>query len=145
MKNVVISINSSFAYSGGEEDSMEFTTDGLYLFEENVGCMSYYESPVTGMEGTRTSICAAPDRVVIDREGSVTSQMVFQQGEKTSFLYNTPYGSAAMGIDTRRIRQNLDETGGELIIDYVVSMEHALITRNRFYITVREMGEQCNG
>ncbi len=141
MKQVVITINSSFAYSGGEEDSMEFSSDGLYLFEEGVGCMSYYESPVTGMEGTRTSICAAADRVVIDREGSVSSKMEFVAGEKTSFLYNTPYGSSAMFIDTRRIRQNLDEEGGELIIDYVVSVEHSVITRNRFYITVREMGE----
>lgn len=145
MKNVVISINSDFYYGPEEEDRMEFSTDGLYLYESNVGCMSYYESPVTGMDGTRTSICAAPDRVVIDREGTVTSQMVFQQGEKTSFIYNTPYGSAAMGIDTRRIRQNLDESGGELIIDYVVSMEHKVVTRNRFYITVREMGENSYG
>lgn len=145
MKDVVISINNIQNYGHGEEDSLEFTTDGYYMYDGDVGCLSYMESELTGMEGTRTSMMVFPERVVVDRDGNVTSRMVFSEGEKNSFLYNTPYGSATMGIATKQIRQKLDENGGHVEIDYVVDMEHAMITRNKFQITVRQMGEQSNG
>ena len=38
-----------------------------------------------------------------------------------------------------------DENGGRVEIDYVVDMEHAVVTRNKFQITVKQMGEVSNG
>jgi uncharacterized beta-barrel protein YwiB (DUF1934 family) len=142
MKDVVISINSTFAYEDGEEQRMEFSTDGYYFYEDQVGCLSYEETEVTGMEGTRTSLFVMPDQVVVDREGTVTSRMVFKEGLKSAFQFATPFGNANMGIDTRRIRQNMGEGGGRVEIDYVVNMEHVVASRNRFEITVREISPQ---
>jgi len=139
MKEVVISIRSIHDYGSDGEDGLEFTTDGLYSFEDQVGCISYYESEVTGLMGTKTKLCIKPDEVIVDRRGSVTSTMVFKKGEKNSFLYNTPYGAATMGIDTRKIRHDFDEHGGSMEIDYVVDMSHVTATRNRFMIDVREL------
>ena len=139
MKDVLISIESTFAYDQGEEERMEFTTDGYYFYEDDVGCLSYLETDVTGLEGTRTSVFVMPDRVVIDREGTVTSRMVFQEGLKDAFQYSTPFGLATMGINTRKIRQSMDDSGGSVEIDYVVDMEHTVASRNRFQITVREL------
>ncbi len=140
-KNVIISIDTTYIYGPDEEETIEFTTDGVYLFENNIGYISYYETQVTGMEGTRTSICIMPDSVVVDREGSISSQMIFKEGEKSSFVYDTPYGTATMGMDTRRIRHCMEEDGGELIIDYLIEIDSSNTTRNRFHVTVREMGE----
>ena len=141
MKDVVISINSTFSFDEGEEQRMEFTTDGYYFYEDQVGCLSYEESPVTGLEGTRTSLFVMPDQVVVDREGTVTSRMVFKEGLKSAFQYATPFGNANMGINTRRITRNMDGSGGSVEIDYVVDMEHVVASRNRFEITVREIGQ----
>ena len=142
MKDVVISINSTFAFEEGEEQRMEFTTDGYYFFEDEVGCLSYEESEVTGLPGTRTSLFVMPDQVVVDREGTVTSRMVFKEGLKSAFQYATPFGNANMGIDTRRISQSMGVDGGSVEIDYVVDMEHMVASRNKFEITVREIGAQ---
>lgn len=142
MKDVLININSTHAYPQGEDDSLEFTTDGYYFFEDDVACLSYMESEVTGLEGTRTSIMAYPDRVVLDRDGLVTSRMIFCQGEKSSFMYSTPYGAVAMGISTGSIRREMDENGGGLFIDYSVDVENSVIARNSFHITVEEVGEE---
>ena len=141
MKDVLISIHSSFAYEEGEEQQMDFTTDGYYFYEDDVGCLSYEETEVTGMEGTRTSLFVMPDQVVVDREGTVTSRMVFKEGLKSAFQYATPFGNANMGINTRRITRNMDGSGGSVEIDYVVDMEHVVASRNRFEITVRELGQ----
>ena len=141
MKDVLISIRSSFSYEEGEEQQMDFTTDGYYFYEDDVGCLSYEETEVTGMEGTRTSLFVMPDQVVVDREGTVTSRMVFKEGLKSAFQYATPFGNANMGINTRRITRNMDGSGGSVEIDYVVDMEHVVASRNKFSITVRELGQ----
>ena len=141
MKDVIISINSLFSFEEGEEQQMEFTTDGYYFYEDEVGCLSYEETEVTGLEGTRTSLFVMPDQVVVDREGTVTSRMVFKEGLKSAFQYATPFGSATMGINTRRITQNMGLNGGRVEIDYVVDMEHMVASRNKFSITVRELGQ----
>ena len=107
-----------------------------------MGCLSYEESEVTGLEGTRTSLFVMPDQVVVDREGTVTSRMIFKEGLKSAFQYTTPFGSANMGINTRRITQSMGSSGGSVEIDYVVDMEHVVATRNKFQITVTEIGTQ---
>ena len=145
MKDVWISIHSIQDVDESEENSLEFTTDGYYYYDGENGCLSYMETEVTGLEGTRTSVIVMPDQVVVDRDGMVTSRMVFKEGLKNSFLYNTPFGQATMGIDTRSIRREMGENGGSVEIDYVVDMEHAVVTRNRFRLTVKEMGDTVNG
>ena len=142
MKDVIIDINSRFNLEEEEEDQLQFTTDGFYLLEGDTACISYFETEVTGMEGTRTSLFVMPDQVVVDREGTVTSRMVFKEGLKSAFQYATPFGNANMGIDTRRIAQSMGETGGRVEIDYVVNMEHVVASRNKFEITVQEIGGQ---
>ena len=147
MKDVVISIRTVHAVDMEDEDYLDFTTDGLYTYDGEVGCLSYLETEVTGMEGTRTSVIVMPDQVVVDRDGLITSRMIFKEREKSSFLYNTPYGTATMNISTRRISHSLDEHGGNVEIDYVVDMEHAVITRNQFRLNITEqnlMGENSN-
>lgn len=121
-----------------EPDVLEFSTDGFYKFEDNIGCISYMESPVTGMEGTQTSVIVMPDKIIVDRDGTVTSRMVFKEGEKDSFLYDTPFGKATMGILTRHLRHDFNEDGGDFEVEYDVNVEHKLFTKNRFTLNVRQ-------
>lgn len=148
MKEVVISIHSVHTLDRDEEDSMDFTTDGLYSYDSGIGMLSYFESEVTGLEGTCTSVLVKPDEIVVDRDGSMKSRMVFREGAKNSFAYNTPYGSATLGVDTRRIKQSFNENGGSMEIDYILNMEHVVVTRNRFQLNVTEIkknGGHING
>ena len=134
----MITLHSVHGYDTEQEDCLEFTTDGLYSYDGDTGCMSYMESEVTGMEGTRTSIIVLPDKVVLDRDGMITSRMVFQPGQKNSVLYDTPYGTATLSILTRSISQSFNKDGGDVEIDYVLDVEHAVATRNRFRLSVKK-------
>jgi len=136
MEDVVISIRSEQYGSPDEQDSVDFVTDGLYMYDDGVGCLSYMESEVTGLEGTRTSVMVMPDKVVVDRDGMITSRMIFQEGLKNSFQYNTPYGMATFSMNTRHIIKDFNADGGQLKIDYVVDVEHAVVSRNLFKLTV---------
>lgn len=137
-KDVIIYIRSLYGDEGEDDNAIDFTTDGLYTYDGDTACLTYLESEVTGMEGTRTSVIVKPDRVVVDRDGTVTSRMVFREGEKNAFLYDTPVGSATLHMDTRGLRTRLNEHGGHIEIDYVLDVEHAFVSRNKFKMTVRE-------
>ena len=43
-----------------------------------------------------------------------------------------------LGIDTRKIKHSFNEQGGSLEIDYVVNMEHTIVSRNIFKINITE-------
>ena len=76
--------------------------------------------------------------IVVDRDGEVSGRMVFKVGEKNSFPYETPFGTATLGVKTSRIRQRFDENGGDLEVDYVMDMEHALVTKNKIKLNIRQ-------
>lgn len=135
-KEVVININSIHDVRSGGGDRLNFMTDGIYSFDGKSGFIRYYESEVTGMPGTRTDMIINPDGIIVDRKGSVTSRMEFKEGLKTSFLYNTPYGTATLGMNTGTIRKTVDENGCKVDIDYVISFEHAITIENRFTLEV---------
>ena len=138
MKDVLISMRSIQGYDREDQEIIDFTTDGVYFQDGEAACFSYMETEVTGLEGTRTSVIVKPDHVVVDRDGSITSRMIFKEGEKNSFPYDTPFGTATLGVKTRKIRQSFNESGGDLEVDYVVDMEHALVARNKIQLNIRE-------
>ncbi len=138
MKDVIISITGTQDAPQGEDNTIELVTEGKYCFKDGRGKLTYMESELTGMAGTKTSFTFSPDEVVLSREGTLTSCMIFRQGTKTTFLYDTPYGSTTMGLDTHSIRSTLGEKGGEMEIDYIVDFDHAVVGRNKFKINVRE-------
>ena len=90
-KPVIISIRGVQSLEPGEEDVMELVTQGVLRQEEGEGfSLSYLESELTGLEGTTTTFRIAPDRFTLRREGTLNSEMIFQEGQKHVSLYETP-------------------------------------------------------
>lgn len=138
MRDVMISITGIQDDPTGSTDKVELVTAGQYGFEEGHARFTYEESDLTGLNGTRTTFTISPMGVVLRREGSLNTEMVFQAGKKNHFLYETPFGSAVMGVDTRRIDAAMGEHGGDLVLDYDIDFNHTPMGRNKFKINVRE-------
>lgn len=138
MKKVMISITSNQEV-GGEVSTVELMTEGEYEFSPEKSELIYQESSITGMEGTTTTFTVEPDTVILTREGSVTSQMLFRRGEKHMFLYQTPYGSATMGIYTRRLDADIDENRGHVEIEYALDVDNINIGINESIIDFKEI------
>ena len=137
-KPVIISIRGVQSLEPGEEDVMELVTQGVLRQEEGEGfSLSYLESELTGLEGTRTSFTIRDDTVTLSRTGQVNSQMVFEEGQQHTSLYETPYGELTVDIQTSRLLHNLTERGGLMEIKYSIAVEHVVTGRNCFKIRVR--------
>lgn len=143
-KEVLISIKSTQSIGGEAAEPTELITQGSYACKGTLKKFSYMESAITGLEGTKTEFLIRPDEVVMNRTGTVTSRMVFRKGKKHSFLYGTPYGTLAMGINTSFIDVFLNEQGGSLDMAYDLDFENALLSRNQISISIKEKSEKEN-
>ena len=74
--------------------------------------------------------------MTLTREGGVNSMMVFEEGRRHLSMYETPYGALSVGVNTRRMRAELDAGGGEIEIDYAIEVDHAVTGQNLFRIQV---------
>ena len=137
-ENVIISIKSSQMADGQKPDTIELVTAGNLCKEENGYTISYQESELTGLEGTTTKLRIEGPRVTLLREGSVNSQMIFEEGEKHLSMYETPYGAMAVGIDTRRVASTIGESGGDLRINYAIEIDNLLVGRTLFRLNVKK-------
>lgn len=137
-KNVVISIKGMQKYQGTDPDTVELVTEGRLRREGESYVLSYQESEITGLDGTHTTIRVEPEQVTLLRMGQFNSQMVFQEGRRHLSMYNTPYGAMAIGVNTRHLAADLNETGGSIDIDYALEVDHAVAGRNVFQIRVKE-------
>ena len=144
MKDVIISVTGVQQGVNGP-DAMELVTAGQYGQDEKETLLTWQESELTGKEGTKTSLRVQRNGVVLSREGKLNTRMEFEEGKKRYFLYETPFGSATMGLNTRRIVNRLGLHGGEIEIDYSVDMDQTVVGRNRFFIRVQEPRESHIG
>jgi len=136
MRRVTITIKGLPALSGNEEEAFELMTDGEYSLKDGISTFSYVESELTGFNGLLTTFNVEPDRVVLQRGGGYSGDMIFSENQKHHFLYETPLGAITMGIDTHSIKKNLRDDGGSLEIRYDIEVDNVSVSQNLFKIDI---------
>ena len=137
--NVIISIKGKQLYAEGGPEEMELVTAGTLKLDGAGGCtVTYQESELTGLEGTTTKLLIKNGQVTLLREGSINSQMVFEEGRRHLSMYETPYGALSIGINTRRMRSTVGEAGGDLEIDYAIEIDNLIAGQNLFRMNVKK-------
>ena len=139
MKKAMISIKGLPALIGDSEESFELMTDGEYLQQDGISTFSYIESELTGLDGTLTTFNVEPDRVILRRGGGFSGDMIFSEKQKHHFLYDTPFGSIMMGIDTHSIKNDMRDNGGSLEIRYDIEVDNVSVSQNLFKIDIRTL------
>ena len=134
--NVIISIKGKQVNENGP-DEMELVTEGRMICNDKGVLVSYQETELTGLQGTTTMLRINGPVVTLLREGTVNSQMVFEEGRRHLSMYETPYGSMSVGINTRRVKNTIGETGGDLEIDYAIEIDNLMVGRNYFSMNVK--------
>lgn len=93
----------------GEESEIELTTEGFLYEKNNHLYIVYEETELSGMEGTTTTLkIESNKRVSINRFGTTTNQLVFQEGERFQTLYHTMFGNIPMEVFTNYLKVDLD-------------------------------------
>ena len=124
MTEVVLSIRGSQEYPGQPPEVLELTTDGTMEFRNGGWNISYQESALTGLEGVTTTFRVEPERVILTREGTLNSQMVFQLGVDHESLYQMPFGALLLTVRATHLFYDIVPDGGVIDLSYNINIEN---------------------
>lgn len=141
MKEVVLTITGTHAYDETGEESLEIVTEGKLYDRNGTLYLTYDESYLTGLDGCRTRLKLEPGRVRMTRRGKaigVDTEMYFEKGKRYEGYYDTAFGPIEMEVLTNELINNVTmEDGGEVDIDYQISLKGLAEGRSKLKINVR--------
>lgn len=117
-KRALIHVLSSQPENDEKEDSIEVVTPGSFYKKDNDYYAVYEETEISGMEGTTTTLKIGENNFSLIRMGSTTTKMEFEKDKEKISMYSTPYGTLEINILTKELKINVDDTGGEVFINY---------------------------
>lgn len=112
----IINVTSNATMQG--EELIEVISPGTFEKIEDEFVARYEETEISGMAGTKTTLKIGNDYVVLEREGSTTTNMRFDKNKPSISLYDTPYGVLELSIQTKGLDIKIDELGGKVEISY---------------------------
>ena len=140
----IITVKGQIASEDGSEpETVELVTEGIVYEKEGKTFITYHESEVTGMDGTRTLIKVAPEKIVLTRSGTINSQMIFEAGKRNDSYYDTQYGGFTISIHTLKFNLAYDDRVVAFNISYELDFNGSPTGEN--FLSVRaEKVEQKN-
>ena len=140
-KDVIISIRGLQEQDGESGDPITLVTPGRYYRKNDSYYISYEESELTGLAGTRTTLRVKPDFVKLVRTGLYPSELQFELGKRHMSLYHTDYGDLSIVVSTNHIRNTLTDDGGDLDVQYTVEVANTPVGVNHLSLTIKNAEE----
>ncbi len=139
MKDVLISVKTVQTDQNGEE-TMELTTEGSFGFKGSGFLIKYDDKMLEEGKSVETTVKSGPlGSVIISRSGEYASRISVKENERCDCLYSTPFGAISMGFYGEKVENNLTENGGTLMLQYSVDFNKSEMSKNKVYITVKEV------
>jgi len=135
--DVLISVKSRQIYDSMTTDYIELITHGQMTPKAGGYVITYSESDPDTSAETSTTVTTAPNGLVtVVRHGDIESEMIFEQGRKHVFHYDTLEGSMTLGISAKKVGVSLDDAGGRIDIEYAIEIENAIAYENKLHMNI---------
>jgi uncharacterized beta-barrel protein YwiB (DUF1934 family) len=72
------------------------------------------------------------------RFGSVNSQFVFEKGQRHLSYYDTTNGTFTVSVIAKHVNINVNDSGGEVSVDYRLEIDDSKLGFNDFHMMIRE-------
>lgn len=136
-KKVLLTIVSTQKLMEEPPEETRLVTDGTLRATEDGIELSYAETVLTGLVGTKTTFYVQSDRVTLQRSGKVQSKMIFVVGQEDRSLYDMGFGVLMISIFTQKLHSSLTENGGRLVVGYRISIEDEVSGTIEYQIEAR--------
>jgi len=136
-KNAIISVVSKQSDSEDDGESIEVVTPGKFYKEDNCYYAVYEETEISGMAGTTTTLKIDTEKFTLIRTGTTNTEMNFKKYVRDLTLYNTPHGALDLMVDTKELKMNVDNNGGDVFIDYDMIIGNQQILSTTLKINIK--------
>ena len=124
-QEVTLFIQGRQTYQDQEPEVIELVIDGTMEFCNGGWDISYEESELTGLAGVTTTFRVEPGKVILDRKGTLSSTMIFQENIVHESLYQMPFGALMLSVKATRVFFDIVPDGGVIDLSYNISIENS--------------------
>ena len=121
---VVVSIKGVQIANGEMNESVELISCGVHKMEQDTRIIQYEEVDEENQEITNVTLIMSPSHIEILKQGQSNVHMVFEEKQKTTSCYQTPFGELMMGIDTTKINVSEEEDKIIIVLEYGLDMNY---------------------
>ena len=140
MKEIMVRIKGHQVSKDAGEDTMEFITEAKLYEKGEAMYLIYDESELSGIPGCKTRLKFKGDQVQMKRirnDGTMGHEIKFEKGKRHTSFYETPFGAIEMEVLTNKLENTLSaDGGGQVDIDYSISLKGLMEGRNKLNITL---------
>ena len=125
----------------GQQEKFELASAGKYVKQGKKFYASYEGSEITGYDKSTTTLKISDTMVSMIRfdKGGVASQMIFEANKQYTGVYKTPYGSLSIDVCTKNIKIDVDENGGDIVLDYSIQLGGTAPVNNHLHVNIRKV------
>ncbi|MBS5733195.1 MAG: DUF1934 domain-containing protein [Clostridiales bacterium] len=126
------------------EERFEMYVRGEAEVKNGTFVLRYMETELTGMAGTETTISFDVhnrDCVTLLRSGEVKTALTFLKGQRSISTYDTPQIPFSLCVYTMHMKNDLQLTGGSLVLEYLVEIRGAFAQHNRLVLQITPVRE----
>ena len=124
-QEVTLFLQGRQTYKDQEPEVIELVTDGTMEFCNGGWDISYEESELTGLAGVTTTFRVEPGKVTLNRKGTLSSTMIFQENVVHESLYQMPFGALMLSVKATRVFFDIVPDGGMIDLSYDISIENS--------------------
>lgn len=136
-KEVILSIRGQQSYEGQDQEVIELVTEGALERTESGWSITYEESDLTGLKGVVTTFAVEPGKIVLTRQGSLSSRMVFEEGVFHDSLYEMEFGALMLTVRAGKVAYEIDENGGSIDLQYSIEIENSAAGSITYHLDIR--------
>lgn len=141
-KDIILSISSTQHFEGCDEERINLTTQARLYRRNGKYYISYDESELTGLEGTRTTVKIDGKTVSMIRTGTCPSELLFAENQRHVGLYHTDFGAMTISTHASRVHNTVSDEGGELTVDYTIEVDNSMVGRHHFQMQLAPSGRE---
>ncbi len=133
---VIISIKG---IGSGEEEAIWLSARGSYHNRNGKHYIQYEERTEEKEAVINNTIKISNSLVSLTKKGAQQLQMDFDQKEPTQAVYQTPYGSLILDINTKCIQQKEAPGRIEIQLEYSLFSDKELLSDHELFIIIEEV------
>ena len=117
----------------GEHDVTEIDVTGD-LSETDGGLKLEFWEYLDDKEKVHTEIVIDGDTVTMKKDGSVSTEMIFEKGVRHNGEYVTPVGALSVGVNTNDVVIDIEDGSGKILLEYDLDFNMGFLAKNKLEI-----------
>ena len=111
-----------------EDTPIELVTVGMYYFKNGKHYILYEEQAQEQDPVTKNTVKFYDGHFEMIKRGGANSFLVFEKGQKTSSIYNTPFGPLQIDALTKELDIKESEDELQVYVKYNLDINHSFIS-----------------